>query len=45
VAGLIARGLTNADIAEQLTLPPATMVEHVAHILETLGFTRPSGAY
>ena len=40
VAGFVARGRTYAEIAERLTLPPATVAEHAAHILQKLGFTR-----
>ncbi len=36
VADLIARGLTNDQIADQLVLTAGTVANHVAHILETL---------
>src|SRR5947209_14628183 len=36
VAELIARGLTNEQIAEQLVLTPGTVANHVAHILAKL---------
>ena len=39
VAGLVARGLSNAPMARQLYLSPATVASHVAHILEKLGFS------
>ena len=38
VAGLVAGGLTNAQIAERLVLTPGTAANHVEHILRTLGF-------
>src|SRR3954451_21229052 len=37
VADLIARGLTNEQIAEQLVVTPGTVANHVAHILVKLG--------
>jgi DNA-binding NarL/FixJ family response regulator len=37
VAALIAEGLTNAEIAERLTLPPGTVSNHLGHILRALG--------
>jgi DNA-binding CsgD family transcriptional regulator len=40
VARLIAEGLTNAEIAEQLTIAPKTASSHVEHILAKLGVTR-----
>ena len=38
VAGLVRRGLTNMEIAEQLVLEPGTVANHVASILDRLGF-------
>jgi ATP/maltotriose-dependent transcriptional regulator MalT len=40
VARLIADGLTNAEIAEQLTIAPKTASAHVEHILAKLGVAR-----
>jgi DNA-binding CsgD family transcriptional regulator/tetratricopeptide (TPR) repeat protein len=40
VARLIAEGLTNAEIAEQLVIAPKTASSHVEHILAKLGVTR-----
>jgi DNA-binding CsgD family transcriptional regulator len=40
VSRLIASGLTNKQIAEQLVLAPKTVSAHVAHILAKLGATR-----
>ena len=37
VASLVARGLTNREIAERLTLSPSTVKAHVANILAKLG--------
>ena len=37
VAALIARGLSNAEIADRLTLTPGTVANHVAHIMRRLG--------
>jgi DNA-binding CsgD family transcriptional regulator len=37
IAEMIARGLTNGQIAEQLVLTPGTVGNHVAHILRRLG--------
>jgi non-specific serine/threonine protein kinase len=39
VADLVARGLSNATLARQLYLSPATVATHVSHILEKLGFS------
>jgi DNA-binding CsgD family transcriptional regulator len=39
VAELVARGFSNAAVARQLYLSPATVATHVAHILEKLGFS------
>ncbi|GAC1320000.1 MAG: hypothetical protein NVSMB2_15690 [Chloroflexota bacterium] len=38
IAGLIARGLTNAEIAERLVLTQGTVANHVASILQRLQF-------
>ncbi|HUH16473.1 MAG TPA: AAA family ATPase [Methylomirabilota bacterium] len=40
VARLIARGRTNAEIAEELTIAPKTVAAHVEHILASLGADR-----
>jgi DNA-binding CsgD family transcriptional regulator/tetratricopeptide (TPR) repeat protein len=40
VARLIADGLTNAEIADQLEIAPKTASAHVEHILAKLGVTR-----
>ena len=40
VARLVAEGLTNAEIAETLTIAPKTASAHVEHILAKLGATR-----
>ena len=37
---LIARGLSNRQIADELVISPATAARHVANILSKLGFTR-----
>jgi DNA-binding NarL/FixJ family response regulator len=37
VAGLIAHGLTNQQIAETLVIEPGTAANHVAHILSKVG--------
>ena len=37
VAGLVASGLTNAQVAHQLHLSPRTVENHVAHALAKLG--------
>lgn len=39
VADLIALGLSNATIAQQLYLSPATVATHVSHILENPGLS------
>jgi len=39
VAVLVARGLTNRDIASQLTLSTRTVEVHVGHVLTKLGFS------
>ena len=38
VAALIARGLTNREIAEELIISEMTADSHVSHILRKLGF-------
>jgi DNA-binding CsgD family transcriptional regulator/tetratricopeptide (TPR) repeat protein len=40
VARLIAAGMTNGEIADQLTIAPKTASAHVEHILAKLGVTR-----
>ena len=40
VARLIAEGMTNAEIAAELTIAPKTASSHVEHILAKLGVTR-----
>jgi len=37
VLAMVARGLSNAEIAERLTISPATAKTHVAHLLTKLG--------
>jgi len=37
IAGLVAEGLPNREIAEQLVLSPRTVGTHVSHILAKLG--------
>ena len=44
VLGLVAQGLTNNEIAEQLVIAPATARNHVSHILDKLGMRRRSEA-
>jgi DNA-binding CsgD family transcriptional regulator len=39
IADLVAQGLSNAAVARQLYLSPATVATHVGHILEKLGFS------
>lgn len=40
VAELVARGMTNKEIAEKLVLSPRTVEGHVEHLLRKLGLTR-----
>jgi DNA-binding NarL/FixJ family response regulator len=40
VAGLVAAGLTNRQIADQLVLSPKTISAHITHILTKLGAAR-----
>jgi DNA-binding CsgD family transcriptional regulator len=40
VAKLVAEGMTNAEIAESLTIAPKTASAHIEHILAKLGVTR-----
>ena len=42
VAGLVAEGLTNRQIAERLVISERTAQNHVQHILTKLGFTSRS---
>src|SRR5262249_54987156 len=37
VAALVARGLTNSEIAQELVVSPATARAHVEHVLDRLG--------
>jgi ATP/maltotriose-dependent transcriptional regulator MalT len=39
IVTLIAKGLTNQQIADELVISPATVARHVANILPKLGFT------
>jgi DNA-binding NarL/FixJ family response regulator len=39
VAALVAQGLTNKQIADQLVISERTADNHVGHILDKLGFT------
>jgi DNA-binding NarL/FixJ family response regulator len=39
IVTLIAQGLTNQQIADELVISPATVARHVANILPKLGFT------
>jgi len=40
VARLVAQGMTNAEIAEQLFVSPKTASAHIEHILAKLGVAR-----
>jgi DNA-binding CsgD family transcriptional regulator len=40
IARLIAKGLANQEIADELVISPATAARHVANILAKLGYTR-----
>jgi predicted ATPase/DNA-binding CsgD family transcriptional regulator len=42
IAGLIAKGLSNRAIADELVISPATAARHVANIFTKLGFTSRS---
>jgi DNA-binding NarL/FixJ family response regulator len=42
VAGLVAEGLTNRQIAQQLYISERTAQNHVQHILTKLGFSTRS---
>jgi DNA-binding NarL/FixJ family response regulator len=44
VLALVARGYTNKEIAEELTVSPYTARNHVIHILDKLGVSRRSEA-
>ena len=37
---LIAKGLSNKEIADELVISPATAARHVANILAKLGYTK-----
>jgi tetratricopeptide (TPR) repeat protein/DNA-binding CsgD family transcriptional regulator/MinD-like ATPase involved in chromosome partitioning or flagellar assembly len=39
IVGLVARGLSNRQIADELMISPATAARHVANILSKLGYT------
>ncbi|MGW4800323.1 response regulator transcription factor, partial [Nonomuraea sp. NPDC004297] len=39
IADLVARGLSNKAIADELVISPATVARHVANILAKLGFS------
>jgi predicted ATPase/DNA-binding CsgD family transcriptional regulator len=43
IADLVARGLTNREIAERLYISPRTVESHVDHIKAKLGFARRAG--
>jgi DNA-binding NarL/FixJ family response regulator len=42
IAGLVARGLSNREIAAELVIAQRTAETHVEHILSKLGFNRRS---
>ncbi len=44
VLGLIARGRTNKEIAQELVISQHTARNHVSHVLDKLGFTRRAEA-
>jgi two-component system, NarL family, nitrate/nitrite response regulator NarL len=44
IAGLLREGLTNKEIASELSIEPCTVKNHVHHILEKLGVRRRSDA-
>ncbi len=44
VLGLVARGLSNREIAELLVLSERTVVNHVSHIFEKIGVENRAGA-
>ena len=37
IAALVAEGLSNAEIAQRLTISPGTAANHIAHIMRALG--------
>jgi DNA-binding NarL/FixJ family response regulator len=44
VLGLLARGMTNKQIAERLVVSPRTVQHHVAHIYLKIGRRTRAGA-
>ena len=44
VLGLVAKGLTNRDVAEQLVISEKTVASHVSHIFTKLGLTSRAAA-
>ncbi|HLB28933.1 MAG TPA: response regulator transcription factor, partial [Dehalococcoidia bacterium] len=44
VLGLVARGCTNKEIAQELVISQHTARNHVSHVLDKLGFTRRAEA-
>jgi DNA-binding NarL/FixJ family response regulator len=44
VLALVAKGLTNRDIARQLVISEKTVASHVSHIFTKLGVTSRAGA-